>query len=1240
MGELEKTQVEVEFAISQQYRVPVTYVRSGDIQRYLDLPPDAGLEGFLRDRPASDRDLYRDLFVYLSVRRGLSAVEILRLVPGYTPERVTATAQRFELEWRDRSSFPGFGESVVPPSDAAVAAGMDWIHARVREIESRPPRLLTPRDWSNPSTPPSAGDLYVTDFTLTRARYVTRPASARDDSLEPLRLFDRTRVDSWVPYIQYNAEPFETAEAEAPSRARRAVRRVRQRLYKLYENVDCPTEVPSVSRYPRAHTLYLNVRVDDEEGAGCRERALAKATYNLTEGVLAIDIPVSTARGRREELQRVVQRLNYALHTVPLTVEQFVDTSVSGSFQIVNADVDPWGLMTMISAYSPMTYFLHPHESKASLYTTKEPQMPIGMRDPAEAVTGVPGTRLVTATLVPFRAGQSGHVLFTESETMNLPPGSSYLQVNVTKAAGRASVARFTRLLGLALRIMRSPEGQTFTDFYAQNRPPLEPRTASRSEAVRIRQLTREVPELFISPYARSCGQARQPEIISETEAQRRLAVRHERNGTAYHAAILYPDPRISPALARYARWYACPNETHPVPGLASNPQMANRRKFPFFPCCFDRVDDAQGERSKYQTYYSATTERTSVSKELVRQKILKPDQIGELPRKIIELFRGLPLNRFGVWDEGDIFLNCLLYATDLNYRRSFHAQDYESLDDYSRLLRARLRSLHPGLLRQELYDLSPHEINEQFVSADTVLESHLHYRAFEELLGVNIFVFMNDESGILEIPRHRSFYVRPKNSRPSIILYKFQLRNDLPHYELVGLGLADRPAGQSVEPLFGVEITAVLFEAFRNTHEEYILRPARSAGSTMELVPRLEQLVDLRELFRDRAWAQYIDVNGKLRALVVNVGGVDGTVVLPPTQPLNLPTWDRCPSLPPHLVSQIVADPPVARSAISPGLWYTVDGLRHAVYLPLTSDEPYASLPVEFINPVYNTVGQRTEEGTLHELKRRASLLWQFVRWLFILFVRSRPPGTAPSAAVEAFATNHLLLSPTSYHVTERVLRLPVTDSVNDALLWLSQTYPSFATAGGLRIESTELWRRVVQRVVNYARHLTPWTPTPRQLVGLFDTPEEFESRPYTVVFTSREALDSWIRTSDRGVGSGAPFTIQSRLNAASWTSITPPIYRTQHNTLYLIQNMRIGHINNALYVSWVWLTRRRNLGRDAVAQIDLDLSSGYVIYGLDEGGHLVTREAPGAREGTDYLEVLEYSPDLYAAVLPLVTV
>jgi hypothetical protein len=247
-------------------------------------------------------------------------------------------------------------------------------------------------------------------------------------------------------------------------------------------------------------------------------------------------------------------------------------------------------------------------------------------------------------------------------------------------------------------------------------------------------------------------------------------------------------------------RFYAC--ERGKFPGLTKPP--ADKSSDIGVPCCYtakqdDRTNTKQSPLEIYLHGYDIARNKNKITTPHVLgdTKPLKNNQQGKLPDMLNRKFAKAILNtdalhRNGVDMEPKSLSKCISSAT----KQMINLEDIGS---------------KPHLARQEMYDYSMHEISEMILDDNIVMDGKLLVSLFEEVLGINIFIFNKD--GIV-IPRHSHGYFKRKNKYNSIMVYENMIGDKL-QYDLISQVRRRETVASEFE--FGSAMSNLLMEFFNS---------------------------------------------------------------------------------------------------------------------------------------------------------------------------------------------------------------------------------------------------------------------------------------------------------------------------------------------------------------------------------------------------------------------------------------
>ena len=248
---------------------------------------------------------------------------------------------------------------------------------------------------------------------------------------------------------------------------------------------------------------------------------------------------------------------------------------------------------------------------------------------------------------------------------------------------------------------------------------------ASKSSiAEGIKQLRRELPELFVNNYTRECPIL--PIMVSEEETR---ILRSQG-----FSVILYPKED-----SRYSRYYTAP-EGYYV-GLKRN-RLSNRNLFPCLVTCY-LLDHMKREGSETYKYYSGVS--ADAFSDMHKQK-LRP-----VPKAIALLYSNNHSDTSYYRKKAVSFISALEQATGSKIVGKKHGAFLSEYD----------LPLCPQVTRQEMWDKSDNEIMNIIMDSSCYGYGSSLYRYFEEMLKVSIHV-VSIRDGTFEplIPRHKGVYI------------------------------------------------------------------------------------------------------------------------------------------------------------------------------------------------------------------------------------------------------------------------------------------------------------------------------------------------------------------------------------------------------------------------------------------------------------------------------------------------
>src|SRR5581483_2850128 len=305
-----------------------------------------------------------------------------------------------------------------------------------------------------------------------------------------------------------------------------------------------------------------------------------------------------------------------------------------------------------------------------------------------------------------------------------------------------------------------------------------------------------ELADLIIAGFSRQCQQKqlamRLPKNLlpinppTDELFEHTFTIPIDGKRTRFEDRQILPFPKDDAKL-----YFFCPSDDYPYPGVQHN-KLVNSDVYPYTPCCFK--DDQSVKNMAYAEFY--------LDKELARKTIIPTISRKNIAHKTARLpktldaylssysIKALPLVRYGVQTSPNSFIHAILTAK--NPKEYADLQTDEEREEYVRNIRKNLlNNVNEAVFRQELYDKTSTQIQNDISELDTYFDPRLYIRGLEELYNINIYLLTGDindiNSGNFIIPRHKIMYIKPyRPSRQSVIIFMTHNKNEDPQCNLV----------------------------------------------------------------------------------------------------------------------------------------------------------------------------------------------------------------------------------------------------------------------------------------------------------------------------------------------------------------------------------------------------------------------------------------------------------------------
>lgn len=406
----------------------------------------------------------------------------------------------------------------------------------------------------------------------------------------------------------------------------------------------------------------------------------------------------------------------------------------------------------------------------------------------------------------------------------------------------------------------------------------------TRTFTIKDGTLSDIAPNVFVDKYSRLCSKQKNP-IISEDEYNE-----------DDESALVFPkdDPE--------ARVYKCKDSEYKYSGLVVN-NLGNKSEYPFLPCCF-KTNQKTNPTSNYSKYYSndddeqqADAKKSEYERVLQTQKFANFGSFGILPDDVTRLLKifdkSYDYYRRGMHYRNPTlvqssFLECVLDA--LNFNEITKQKDEKERETIIQAERDAIADFisGSGLCKQECYNLSVQDIENNIRNPNYYLSPSLYIRALEEHYSVNIFIFQRNAStpsGNLVIPNHHlkhGYIFTPLKSRLSVLIY-----------EHTG-GIWDTQ--YSCELIIRYNPTTLKTTTVFNPDDKLIINLYKQMLQMYSIyqvnrIVQPAQIIDLKNVK-----AQFIDIYGKTRYLEYKEP--PAIVYCQPIPPLNVPVLPTVPTV------------------------------------------------------------------------------------------------------------------------------------------------------------------------------------------------------------------------------------------------------------------------------------------------------------------------------------------------------
>lgn len=1030
------------------------------------------------------------------------------------------------------------------------------------------------------------------------------------------------------------------------------------------------------------NTIYLNLwwgTVDENFDTAPKE-SFFTVVYNLSKNYLEIEAPVGAdpkkglIRNEAEALRRITDALPMLDFGIGKEVKVRGDFDVWGSGVILNNneyqaesfEFEESSFVDRVLNDPNMNVYMYIEENSKpfafkkrldihyrSIYSDLD-ESNTEINEAYISNSAAVSITVSTKTAEEQRTVNTVDPVTKETKSIIIPSGSKYLHVNISQAKSKESVDSFVMIFQLLLRYYLQerdaviqvyysvlPRLQELSFYASKKKIAAAPVTSiagltkrkapAKRASDKIAQLHAIAGDLFVTDYARDCQCSAQPIIIKPEEvAAWKSNTFTLKDGRVRERQVMeYPYKNGKLLIV-------CPDDVSPYPGVKINKKLNNRDKYPYIPCCFKTNKMSESADGNWNNFMAGILPEKNpgakADKKITTGKFLSPGRMASIPssvQKIISAYspNSVDMVRYGVKVSPNALIHCVALAVD----DPIYMDPNTSKEDYVRQIRQYIaKTINPTLLKQEMYDYTEEEILKLMSDDNYFFDPFFFYRAIEETYNINLYIFSPDpddkEDGIVEIPRFKIFHSHAiRSDRPVVLIYKFPgSESDALEHEHCELIIDYDQSSQRIVKIFGDTMNTICHKAITNSMKT--LNWSLTSNNTFDVNQNIYYNIDHLMLFSYPAVAQFIDANGKMRALILNVDGEEVTLATIPSQPENLPSLRSIPECSIEAALKLLPNPIActrnSKKEIT-GLWYQIMDIKYGEYIPIkaTAAPNLSTLPTGPHNPILSFGKSVTNRLTV--LRRNLKLITQLIKWVYTL-ASTREAMNAGIFALKYITINNAPVEDSAayYDLSKIKRKLPIVETPEDGIRVLSKVAPTLFNPDVNKIVmyDYEFFLRILKMLTEY--EALEVTTIPLYIENYYESEKDFNQRPNAKIFLNLTDLSSWLTSLKSLTDYSKYYSIHQDINVGMYAASTPYLYQDENKKIYIVQNVQNGLKSKALDVAATWFENKINLGFNADV---LDKTPVHMVYGVSPGSKIIPIDDQ-TYNSPSYVKILYY--------------
>nr|QBK91533.1 MAG: hypothetical protein LCPAC302_01530 [Pithovirus LCPAC302] len=836
-------------------------------------------------------DLGNDLrHIYNNFKDDLAAEDIVMI---YT---YVLLQSKLQILSEISSLYKVLGIQEIRDTDELDLTLQDWIKKVNNSFQNDTNYLQYIREiQSELSKYPELDHSEITVDQVTVQAFPTLKSGIQASPDDGLDIFDQTILSYNVPYVRYNGPTGNT----------------REELIKIYQGETDETIpnykfiIPSKSQTDKNDSFYFTVWSGKDLWKATKESYL-NGSYDLNSNMLSIKVSSGNE-------QKIINRIEKSL---PIVIKNITETQISGEFFVFDLDINDFYLVDMIINDDLMNAYLFIKENNTPFAEKKQIKLYFrsytGFAEEEIITEGYivnPSSVSVSLTQNTAQGGEIVNIVTPDGlKKKSLPYGTSFVRGKITQATSLETANQFVRIFSRLMsyyKYQKENIRKIFTGFIPEleitPEKPEPKKTIVKKGFVdsKVERLKDIAPDIFLKGYARRCQCQAQPIPIPDDEIE---AWKNKK--------FLYKDKMIERQIMPFPPdnpkyYFVCPNDSVPFPGVKINKDLPNKDIYPCLPCCFkdDQMDPKVN--SNYNKCFSKKKIEEKVTKETHKvktNKILTPERLGYLPKSISDLLmkyssNSSDMSRMGVQKSPNSLLHSVSIAVqDQIYLNLSTEQEKEKY--VQRMREIISTNVVANLMKQELYDFSDNDIMEKLRDKENFLDPNLFFRAVEQTYNINIYVFslprkQDSYLGSIEMPRFKLFSSRsPRPEKRTVLIFRtWGSESDALDYPQCELIIESDITKNKITYNFGEDMNSLLHNTFITLNQTITWQLTKENGPDIIARDNLYSKINYYTLLKKLPTKQILDGYGKTRAFILNVEGSNMTIVVPSTQPENLPT-------------------------------------------------------------------------------------------------------------------------------------------------------------------------------------------------------------------------------------------------------------------------------------------------------------------------------------------------------------